>query len=68
MFSYGTGIIYNLYFLTPGNLDIVRETQIDSQATVYADDFGFLEPVCSETCDPEADGSESHSFVSSCPT
>lgn len=28
----------------------------------------FLEPVCSETCDPEEDGSESHSFVSSCPT
>lgn len=48
--------------ITIGNLDIVRETQIDSQATVYADDSGFLEPVCSETCDPEADGSESHSF------
>uniref|UniRef100_K1Q3W0 Uncharacterized protein n=1 Tax=Magallana gigas TaxID=29159 RepID=K1Q3W0_MAGGI len=48
--------------ITIGNLDIVLETQIDSQATVYADDFGFLEPVCSETCDPEADGSESHSF------
>lgn len=48
--------------ITIGNFDIVRETQIDSQATVYADDSGFLEPVCPETCDPEADGSESHSF------